>query len=1707
MQYLKKYLALLLILLQFFSLTTPVFADIIFNDGNEVFEPGEICWDTYSSPMELKVDGDWQAVDNDTGEIIGITTAFAEMRSGRPSNWRNYTHVSPIKHWVEELGGNWDWYSDHAVPERMVEDSEGNSRIEFYIRDVVHKCGGYIPEFDADKDEFYVVRTEGPGGGIYPTSWSVKAGETTTIKINPSSNVPSWTYPGTDWEFYIDGSLVDSGHESQNTAWIEIDYTFPEARSYELDLEVTDGVGREHSANLTFPVADGSQPPPPPLPSDSSGPTAYFSIQQNVAAGDTITTDNQSTAGGDNYLVAYEWDVSPSSGVDISSSWAMEPDITFNDSGAYDVTLTVWDNKDNFDSMTKTVFVEEAGPPPPPPPPPNSPPTARIDMPSNAKQGDTVTVENDSYDDGEIVDVSWDISPMSGVSENLGFDGGTITFMEQGTYTVTLEVTDEQGASDTDTETIEISNKPPVAKIDVPDEVMQGENITVESDSYDPDGSIASYEWTVTSSDTVIGTLSGESSTVYFDQEGEYIITLTVEDEWGLSDTTEKTITVKPAIPEAYFYWTGDSKQNRKVVFDATDSYTSDRYPIVWEETQWEFIPPDGVSQDAVKIHSSGDLSIREVLFKEPGTYTVRLTVKNTAGHTSEWYEEAIEIRPDEPPVADFKVIKTVLRDPDNNNKARIDLTDRSVSYDGDDISKRVWKYRYDSDNDGSFTDETWQIIDENNNLLTPTLYVTDIGKYQFELEIEESFGQSTISDFIGPEDIKKADTYSKPLAEKTVEVINVAPITSFEAITKKKADIVFTIGEEVNDTVLDNLEAVVNSQMKPKLENSQIDYSIEVPNIESTIETKVFNYSNRINIESTFAGNYGGEGGGNTADGGWDTGQYYFGANNRYIDIGRTIGIEEIQEITFRANTGYGSHDLINVYCYVSNDGNTWYKVGQFKANAYQLYSKTFYKADIPINNIRYFRAGNDYCVDNFYLDIIAYVKNYETIDEVLDRVTWRQGTKKFIIGINNIEYAELKDQEQHYLILSRLINDGIYFGVLGTNDNKIQAENIIQENNNKGFFTYNSNMDQAISNVTDYIVNTVNTTQGYKTVYVLLNEEVTYNTFYSDTENDPEIERRWKYVHDPYYFDNSLGLAGFHDQFISGPIYSFDKVGKYDVVFQAKDNPKDDERFTNYRKWSDIPADHLTVYVHRKPLALYSIQLTENATNYSIDITDNAYDMDHQTEPGKGIIEREWKWKEATTTSWNIGQPSILEKNKTYVISYRVKDVEGVWSDYNVKVVDTGSNIPPVAQFTVSPNPLPLGKTLSYDDFSYDPNGDNLVQYQWRYQDPGGSWHNAVSSFPSSVYNQLGEYRIELKVQDENGEWSEAFYQTVNVVPSNNKPVAQFTVSPNPLPQDVEAKYTDTSYDPDGDPIVAREWQYRKNGSSWANGQPTDFETLGTGTYDIRLRVKDQPALASMTAQWSDWFVRMLSVIPGNQKPVAQFSILPNPVAADEPVTYNDNSYDPDGAGITERVWQVRDENNNILAEYHNTKPPSIFESTGWGDYGAGTYIIALKVKDASPNGLSPALWSDWCEKTLVVEDPLYVEGESDKNIYAAGEAMILSADTEGRAFKVEAKMWWDAGENGFASTNVTELVPEYPIGGTPPDINHWETRHDVLGGDYDRVVIIPYDMSDGTYTIEFTAYKERYDGTVRIVTDMKTVQVSGSQLNKLKTRLRSY
>lgn len=1665
----------------------------------------------------------------------------------------NYIAWSKLSEWVGVFKGSQAFAERETSKTYLYANNKSSTRM--HIRSLARSCGANVANWDASQRKVWVITTPWPSGKI-PDLPGLLAGQIKSFWVDAYASTIDTR--GVTYSFTINGKqVIGSTKVSTNYAGFYVTYTFPSPGTYTLRLEVTDTVGRTTPVIKTIYVSPAPQPPQPPsLPPSPGQPVADFDLPPLGEVGENIQVVNKSRASSGFWLVSSQWTVTPQS---YSGSLGMQGgNLIFNQPGVYSVKLKVWDNQNNTSTATKSISISDKAPPPEPPVPPepeNIPPVARFDIVPEASPGVSVPVKNRSYDpDGEIVSVDWAVSPVANTS--LGYTGGNIVFPEPGTYMVKLTVVDDRGDNDVVQKTIRIVNEPPVARISMPATVFQGENVEIKSDSYDPDGEIDEYSWSV-SPVGMIGTLSGEGGTVYFDEPGTYTVQLRVKDGFGSTGTVTKNIEVRPAVPTAFFRWAGTPKENRKVVFDSSESFGSERYPVDFSQNQWEFIPPVGASVEVVKIVVSPDSKTRQVLYKEPGDYRVRLAVKNTKGTVSPWFEQVVTVYPDQPPVADFYTIKTITRDPANANKAAIALMDRSYSPDGDIISQRVWQYRYDSNNNGSFTDEAWVTLESGNNPI-PSLYTNQVGKYEFTLAVEESFGQETIADYITPDDIKKADTSAKPLADRTVEVINIAPVVNFDVIRKKKADVVFTIGQ-IADNKISDLNGKIERVVKPALAANNIDARI----------TSIKTY--QMTAQDTFSwqtyDHYGRWG---ESTGGYYTGQnhiivrdkniYFYGYGRpAFKDFlfmpdnttGKKTFTFDLSEsgINYHSMEGGGflfnskiENSILSGYVILfGQSGIELYEISGVNVNSFHdessyelsnapyakrigLFSKNgnnhSIKIEVTPEKLDLWDNGNK-AINGFTLphqygngfgpiasyaphgcsmlswftfnNLVMTTMDAKQLTDVLKEPDWRPDASHFIVNLSDVELSELNDSAKLATLLQRMLSNESYFIGLGTAANRSQYQTFISQNDSKGIFYLNTDMDNALNQTADYIIDIMQSIPEVLEKYVLLEDEILYKTYYEDQENDNKFTERWIYAHDPYWFENSLGEISFDGQYLPGPVTRFDKVGKYNVQFQARDNPKPDNRFDEYRLWSHMPLDDLELYIHRRPLALYSVQITPNGSVYNVAVQNQSFDPDHQGEAGSGIRAQEWRWKESTAITWNSGVPSVLSAGKTYLFSLRVQDIDGSdgigeWSLPNIRTVSTSSlNMPPVAQFTVSPNPLPLGKTLTYNDMSYDPNGDPIVQRSWRIARlPSGSWTDYGGTPPNNFISLgVGDYRIELKVKDQPGAWSEPFYQTVTVIPDNNKPIARFSVSPNPLPQDVSVSYTDTSWDPDGDPIVAREWQWQRNSGSWQNGQPLDFNALGIGSYNIRLRVKDQPALAQMTPLWSDWYLQNLSVIVGNQKPVAQFTVTPNPALTDEPVVYSDSSYDPDGVGIAERVWQVTTTDGTVLGEYYNQLPPRVFAGTGWGDGGAGTYRIGLRVRDNSPNGISPSLWSDWIWKTLTVVMPLTGSGEIAPNPALSGMRVHITVDTSGYAEDVRVKFPSD----GFFKRDEITLLPVSPVSSK---LNTWR-------GTYLTDAKTP----DGPYAVSTTI--KRTSVAPQTVAVQLTLVIQGDIYDQIKVRIR--
>lgn len=433
-----------------------------------------------------------------------------------------------------------------------------------------------------------------------------------------------------------------------------------------------------------------------------------------------------------------------------------------------------------------------------------------------------------------------------------------------------------------------------------------------------------------------------------------------------------------------------------------------------------------------------------------------------------------------------------------------------------------------------------------------------------------------------------------------------------------------------------------------------------------------------------------------------------------------------------------------------------------------------------------------------------------------------------------------------------------------------------------------------------------------GTGNMYVLLGEDVQYQSAYSDYESDPEYSRQWRISHDPYFFDNSMGLSQYHNPtgFTTSPPVKLDKPGKYIINLKARDNPKNDTRFDNYRLWS-LGDQNLTVYVHRKPIALQRITVTNNGNGtYTVKAFDaGSYDLDHSnSRADKGIVDREWRWKESTSTVWIAGQMNKTDctADKSYITQLRVKDAEGIWSDYNTITIN--KNNPPVALFTLDKNIIKTSELLKVKDQSYPQSFSTITGWNWVVKKLNADGSVPATNIQNGTYSTsnngtgamagydinvktnystpgVGKYRVYLRVKNSDGLWSNGasdryrdrapnlnnFYsQDITV---DEPPAASYIIEKNPINVEETLKLKDTSVAAGLSPITKWHWVVKKlnsdssvpstnlqdaqftnsnAGTGSMNSCDVNVKTLyadkGPGTYRIYLRVMNGNGM------WSD-------------------------------------------------------------------------------------------------------------------------------------------------------------------------------------------------------------------------------------------------------------
>ena len=269
-----------------------------------------------------------------------------------------------------------------------------------------------------------------------------------------------------------------------------------------------------------------------------AAPGGPYAVQE----GNTVTLDGTGSSVPGGTIASYSW--TPAGR--LTGATTATPSFAATDDETVPITLTVCDDQApaRCDTKSTTLLVT------------NAVPVVNAGPDMGATAGTAVAVSTSFTDAGTLdthsATVNWgDGTAVTTIATATSPFSRSHTYAAAGTFTVTVCVTDDDGAVGCDTAAVDVVavNVAPVAVISGPVTVVEGSSIVVSgASSTDTDGTVVSYAWSVSAGAT-LSNASVEAPTLTGRDDASVTLTLTVTDNNGAPHTTSRTVTVTNADP------------------------------------------------------------------------------------------------------------------------------------------------------------------------------------------------------------------------------------------------------------------------------------------------------------------------------------------------------------------------------------------------------------------------------------------------------------------------------------------------------------------------------------------------------------------------------------------------------------------------------------------------------------------------------------------------------------------------------------------------------------------------------------------------------------------------------------------------------------------------------------------------------------------------------------------------------------------------------------------------------------------------------------------------------------------------------------------------------------------------------------------------------------------------------------------------------
>jgi PKD repeat protein len=349
---------------------------------------------------------------------------------------------------------------------------------------------------------------------------------------------------------------------------------------------------------------------------------------------------NVDTAAGFHYSFACDGLISSLDGNYLTTTGTNSESCTFADNGDYGVAGAIIDKENGSTTTGASVHVNNVAPSV----------TAALDQAAN--EGASASFDLGSFSDPGAFDSPWSVDVDWGDSETTHYldtsqgllDSANHTYTNNGTYTVTVQITDKDGGIDSASFTVTVSNVPPTITAAASPSGDEGSPVAGSVDWTDPgsaDTHTVTIDWgdhNTTSSGVLAAGVATFGANHTYANDGAYTITYTVTDNDGGSDVETGSASIGNVAPNVTSGSPQSSSEGSSASF-ALGSFSDPGADSPWSvDVDWG----DGTAHTTPSASSPGSLGSASHTYDDNGLYTVTVTVTDDDANGSATFSVSV---------------------------------------------------------------------------------------------------------------------------------------------------------------------------------------------------------------------------------------------------------------------------------------------------------------------------------------------------------------------------------------------------------------------------------------------------------------------------------------------------------------------------------------------------------------------------------------------------------------------------------------------------------------------------------------------------------------------------------------------------------------------------------------------------------------------------------------------------------------------------------------------------------------------------------------------------------------------------------------------------------------------------------------------------------------------------------------------------------